>query len=98
MLQGIIDLFGGFGKLLVSFISTIVIPGTVMFTVVRMDLSAAKNEIVEIRSEVRTDREEAKEEAKLLSKKFDLLTEQLLKMNRSMGRVEGELARIGKGR
>jgi hypothetical protein len=80
MFEGIFGALAKFSKLISWFITAVVIPVTIWFTVLRYDMQHIKTTTANLQT--RMDQTDS------------LLAQRLEEMNRSLGRIEGELKRI----
>jgi hypothetical protein len=100
MFEAVLDWLRGSAKLLGWFISSVVIPLTIWFTVLRGDVSQVARDQVEFKTEVRTKFKEIDEEFHNRTVQRDAkdqyLNNTLGEIQKSIGRVEGELKRISR--
>jgi hypothetical protein len=80
MFEGILGALTKFSKLISWFITAVVIPVTIWFTVLRHDIQSMKTTTSNLQT--RMDNNDS------------MLAQRLEEMNRSLGRIEGELKRI----
>ena len=80
MFEGFFGLVAKFSKLISWFITAVVIPVTIWFTVLRYDIQSMK--VTTANLQTRMDNNDS------------MLAQRLEEMNRSLGRIEGELKRI----
>ena len=80
MFEGILGALAKFSKLISWFITAVVIPVTIWFTVLRYDMQHIKTTTVALEARIESNE--------------SILAKSLEEMNRSLGRIEGELKRI----
>lgn len=87
MLKAIIESLGGIAKILFWFITAVVIPITIWFLVLKLEVNEAKTNISDLKVRIKEDEETVKSSFKTLDQKLD-------QIHKDLGQVMGELRRI----
>jgi len=87
MFQGIINALGGVGKILTWFITTVVIPITIWFTILKVEVENTQGQVLELKNRLQKDEDN-------IGLSFNVLNAKLDQIHKDLGQVMGELRRI----
>lgn len=87
MFQGIINALGGVGKILIWFITTVVIPITIWFTILKVEVENTQGQVLELKNRLQKDEDN-------IGLSFNVLNAKLDQIHKDLGQVMGELRRI----